>query len=676
MTLERVAALAASRSVPPVAWLIALFVASVVVYAIVGTQHVLEDLDPDELTYAKLSQNVARGAGLLFRGVGVGYPPLWPLVLSPVWHFGSAVEGYQLAKVLATVVASTVVVPVWLLGRELVGPRLALVPAALCVTGAWMEMTALLISDNLAYPLGVASLACTVMAVRDTRARWVLASVAFAVPAALARTQMLVLPVILVVALALDLARQPSGRRWARVRARPLALSALLVAGVVGLLAAYAADQSLTGYPILTFPVTFTQVLAASGRHGVTAINMFAFVPVAAAAALMVRGANWRDEVVGPVLVTLTAAVLVLLPVLGWYEAYPGYFPVDRYGVYLAPLLFLTLVMAPGRIGRRAALVSAVAVAVVMAWTPRVEAPLEQPALFGSQRRIGAVGLWGGHQWLGFVVLALLVAGTGVLALTWRSRGRGLAVAIALVAAVMVTQAWTSQQAEIHLLKETRRVAAPPQLDWVDQRAHGLVGMLDLDKPQALVHNYDLYTEFYNKRVDRMYALVDTPDRCAISVGGDGVLIQDGGPTCAPWPRYLVVERGFIFPTFAGQRVLAATPVQGTLVQIPAGPPRVVGVVQPPCQASSCLGELGVAVFLRSPGRIAITFGATPARQHVTSVGGGRWSLPAGRQTTLRLSVGGGYHKLTMPVSWSSPRDAPPLLSVVLQSAGKTWRLY
>jgi hypothetical protein len=652
-----------------------LFVVSALVYAILGTQHVLQNLDPDEVLYAKLSQNFAHGSGLEFRGVGVGYPPLFPVVLSWVWHFGSAVEGYQIAKVFGAVLASTVVIPVWLLGRELVGPRLALVPAGLSVTGAWMQSSALVVSDNLAYPLAVASLACTVMALRDTRARWVVASLAFAVPATLARTQMLALPVILVVALALDVARQPPGSRRARVQARPRALWALLVAGVAGLLIAFAADQSLTGYPLLTYPVTFKQALDATGEHAVTAINMFAFVPVAAAAALMARKANWRDDAVGPVLVTLTAAVVVLLPVLGFYEAYASHIPVDRYGMYLAPLLFLALVLAPGRIGRRAALASALAVAVVMIWTPLANNDLEQPALFGSQQRIDALDLFDGHLWIGYSVVALVAAGTGAVALTWRSRGRGLAIATALVAAILVAQAWTSQAVEIRHTKEARRALGVPRLNWVDPHVNGQVGVLNLARPQTLSHNLNLYTDFYNKRVDRMYALVYAPHRCPIAIAPDGVLVQAGGPTCAPWPRYFVVEKSHAFPTLAGQRVLAATPLQGTLVQIPAGPPRLVGVVHPPC-LETCSGVLVLSVFPRSPGRIAITFGTAPGPHEVSLPGGRIRSLPAGRETTLRLSVGGGFHQLSIPVSWSSPEGAPALRSVLLESAGTTTRLY
>jgi multisubunit Na+/H+ antiporter MnhB subunit len=111
---------------------------------------------------------------------------------------------------------------------------------------------------------------------------------------------MLALPLILVVALALDLARQPRGTRRARIRARPRSLWVLLLAGLVGLLAAFAADQSLTGYPILTYPVTFEQALTATGQHAVTAINLFAFVPIATAAALMARTSSRQFASVNP----------------------------------------------------------------------------------------------------------------------------------------------------------------------------------------------------------------------------------------------------------------------------------------------------------------------------------------------------------------------------------------
>jgi hypothetical protein len=218
--------------------------------------------------------------------------------------------------------ASATVIPTWLLARVLVGPRLALVPAFLSIAGAWMMITAFIISDNLAYPLATASFACTVTAVRDTRVRWVIGSGAFATLAVLTRTQLLVLPVILVVALAVDVIRQPRGERVARIEARPRALWAVLGVGVVALVAVSVAVSSLSSYDILSHDVTPGDALAAAGEQGVAVINMLAVVPVVAAAALAARAVNWRDEVSGPLLVTLCAAVVVLLPVVGLFETY------------------------------------------------------------------------------------------------------------------------------------------------------------------------------------------------------------------------------------------------------------------------------------------------------------------------------------------------------------------
>src|SRR4051794_4186581 len=239
------------------------------------------------MLYGKLSQSFAAGDGLEWRGSGWGLPPLWPVVLSVAWHFGAVPDGYGVARVLTAVVASTVVVPVWLLGRVFLGPRLALVPAALSVVGAWMVVTSYLVSENLAYPLATGSLACTVVAARDVRLRWLVLSLALASLAALARPQMLCLPVILLLALVLDVARQPAGGRRARARARPRVMWIGLAAAVAGGLLAFIVDPTLTNYDVLAHHASIGGVAAAAGRHAASTIVMLACIPVAVVAALM-----------------------------------------------------------------------------------------------------------------------------------------------------------------------------------------------------------------------------------------------------------------------------------------------------------------------------------------------------------------------------------------------------
>ena len=62
----------------------ALYVVSVVVFALIAHQHTFPNLFPDEMLYGKLSQGFAAGDGLSWRGSAWGLPPLWPIVLSSV----------------------------------------------------------------------------------------------------------------------------------------------------------------------------------------------------------------------------------------------------------------------------------------------------------------------------------------------------------------------------------------------------------------------------------------------------------------------------------------------------------------------------------------------------------------------------------------------------------------
>jgi hypothetical protein len=654
-----------------------IFAISVLVYSIVAGEHALPDLFPDEMFYSKLSQSFAAGNGISWRGSGWGLPPLWPMLLSLSWHTGSAPDGYAFAKVLGASLASATVFPVWLLGRELVGPRLALVPAALCVTGAWMETTAFLVSDNLAYPLATASLACTVMALRDTRTRWILASLLFAVPAALTRTQMLALPVILVVALVIDVVRQPPGARRARIDARPRALWAGLIVLVAGGLLTFVVKPDLTNYAILAHHVSVRDVVRATGKQALTSIVMFAFVPVAAALALMLRPDNWRDERSGPVLATLLAAALVMYPLLGRFEAFATDAPVDRYVMYLAPLLLLALVLAPGRIGRWTAIGAAAAVVALLAALPRSANYLEQPALFGAQTRIEQLGgFFADNVRVGTVLIAWPLTLIPMVALGGeRRRGAALALSVAVVAVVMVAQAWTSQKAEIDLLNHYRPLVAPAQLDWVDRHADGAVANLAIGKPQGLRGNIDLYTDFFNKKVDHTYSTgAAGGNECRIQVGPGGALDRTR-TDCAPWPRNLVIQDAPYTVTLRGQRVLASTRVNGTLVRIPAGPPHVLGLVRPPCSLEGCTGALKLVLYLNAPGRVTVTFGA-PDSEYRVRVASQTRVLAPGRSTTFGFDVPSGDRAVNLPVNWKSPTGTPALTSVTLRSGGANTRLY
>jgi hypothetical protein len=528
--------------------------------------------------YGKLSQGLAFGEGLEWRGSGWGLPPLWPAVLSLAWHFRSVPHGYGVAKVIGTLICSATIVPVWLLGRAVVGPRLALAAALLSVLGSWMCVTSYLVSENLAFPLATASLACTTMAVRDTRNRWILASGAFAVLAAAARTQMLALGVILLLALVLDVVRQPAGARRARVAARPVALWATLGVIVAGMLLAFVVSPGLTNYDVVAHHASISGIASTTGRHAASSIVMFAFLPVVAAVALMMRGANWRDEQVGPLLVTLVAAVVVLYPLVGRFEVWATHgSPVERYVMYLAPLLLVALVAAPGRIGRVPAFVAAAALVAALFAVPVTQNYIEQPALYGMQKRLFELAPFAHeHLRLSLVLAAIPIVGFGTIALSSRRyAAQGLAFAIVVTGALMVAQTWTSQHAEIALERSARPRALAAQLDWVDRRAQGDVAMFAVDKPEPLRGNSDLYTEFFNRNVKYLFVAGSSgPGACLVAPAHDGSLERRGGNCPATWPREYVVLNGPRRIALHGGQVLARS--RGDLlVRIPPGPPSV-----------------------------------------------------------------------------------------------------
>lgn len=654
--------------------LAAIFLVSVIVYSLVGSKHELSDLFPDEVIYAKLSQSFAGGSGLSWRGTDWGMPPLWPVVLSVVWHLGSAPDGYASGKVLGSVLASTTVFPVWLLAREFVGPRLALVPAALTVAGAWMQVTSFLMSDVLAFPLATASLAATVMAVKRPGSRWILASLGFSIPAILCRTQLLVLPVILVVALIFDVLRQPRGERRRRLDGRPLALWIGLTVAVVGGLLALAIDPGLTRYALLSSDVSVGGVLEATGKQAAATIVLFAVVPVVAAVALMVRTENWRDETTGPVLVTLSASVLVLLPVLGRFEAYGTSGPVDRYVMYLAPLLFLALVLAPGRIGRGTTLAVGVVVAVAMVASPKYLNYLEQPGLYGAEKRLASLGqFFAEHPGLALAIVGIPITVAGALALTHRSRW-GLAVASALIALIMVGQSYTSQHHEISLIREFRSTVAPTQLDWVDAHTKARVAELAIGKRPRLSASPDLYTDFFNKNVDGLYSTVKGgANECHLRLAEGGDLVK--GRACAPWPRLFVLQEAPFRATLYGQRVLASTPDHGTLIRTSAEAPRLLALVKAPCTETGCTGSLQMGLYLDAPADVAVTFSPAGASWEA-SLDGKAVPLAAGRPNTIRFRAQAGDRGYVIPVNWRVQEGAPELTSVELRSGGRRTRIW
>src|SRR3954453_13418871 len=209
---------------------------AVVVYLVLALRTRLPVLFPDEFRYAHLARGLADGHGLDWRGQHVDQTArLYVYALTPLWSvFSSTVDAWRASKAVGTLALCTQVVPVWWLARDVVGPRLALLPAGLTVLGTWMLMSAQTVTEVLAMPLAPAALCVLAMGLRRPGSRLPWAALALLALACGARQQMAALVPAVLVTLLLDVARDPA-RRTARLHAhrRLLAVFALGAAALV-----------------------------------------------------------------------------------------------------------------------------------------------------------------------------------------------------------------------------------------------------------------------------------------------------------------------------------------------------------------------------------------------------------------------------------------------------------
>jgi hypothetical protein len=183
----------------------------------------------DELLYEKLSQSIAAGHGLAIRGEHFFFPaPLAPLVQAPAWLLGSMTDAYAAAKLLNAVVMSAAVFPAYALARRVVRPSFALLTALAAVGTPALLYHAHLMSEALAYPVFLFTVAVLARAIAEPSRRMTIAVPLVCTVAVATRVQFLVLPLAYLAAVAV------CSRGSYRRHAVPAGLTALLVALLVG----------------------------------------------------------------------------------------------------------------------------------------------------------------------------------------------------------------------------------------------------------------------------------------------------------------------------------------------------------------------------------------------------------------------------------------------------------
>jgi len=219
----------------------------------------------DELLYERLAISIAKLGSPLPHIHGeliANVNQLYPLLLAPLFHDRLVPPALHDAHVLNAFVMSSVCLPTFLLARDVTGNRrLSYVVASLCVCIPWIPLSSMLMTEVAAYPAFTWAVLAVYRAAVSPRPRNDVVMIVALAVATLARTQFLILFIVVPIAFALhELAFTQSDSWLSRFRIagrklvethRPLAVAAaVLVVTAVVLLAVGRLSSALGTYSV------------------------------------------------------------------------------------------------------------------------------------------------------------------------------------------------------------------------------------------------------------------------------------------------------------------------------------------------------------------------------------------------------------------------------------------
>jgi hypothetical protein len=669
----------------PWIWVAALYAGAVVVYGVLALRTPLPVLFPDEFRYAHIARD-----GLDWRGEHLAQTArLYMWFIKPAWAvFSGTVDAWRASKLLGTLALCAQVFPVWWLARDLVGPRLALVPAALTVLGTTMLVSAETVTEALAFPLTTAALCVLAMGLRRAggSGSWLpWAAVGLLVLASAARIQMVVLLAAVLATLLLDVVRDPQARGL-RLHAHRRLLGLLGIAVVVVLVVALADQRILGDYAgIVDWRPGLGTILSKSGLQWLELVATAGVAPVLLTVAAAFSPAAWRSDETGPLLAVFWPAALVTIAQSAFFLAgYAGApWAIGRYVAYAIPIaLVLATVVAtrPGVISK-AGLVAGALAALTLVLRPAI-------AMIGEER-----GSWGiayrVHQLVGLPAgPALLLVGSLVAVVAFvalrRPPARAAALLLGATAAVLLVQ---SQAAwwQMHKTAASFRSVMPSDLEWVDHHTTGPLALLAFTQNAPQFDDID----YFNKQVKQVFvpeqAILGRQiegNRCTFKFTVSGTI--DAQQMCGPLPHRFLINDPSARVRFRDEVRTATDRWTGRVVEVdPAKPVRARSLVILPCPRRTpgyaaaspdivpvdspiqCATDMSVALWLDHDALLAVKYhgGRTP---QTVNLGGRTFELPPGRDTVVQVSVPKGYTQQRAAQSWRSSVATPTIAGVTL----------
>jgi hypothetical protein len=465
--------------------LLVVYFALAALYAWQASRRPVPTIFTDELELTQLSRAIAETGEPARRGEAYGLAPLVAYLLAPVWWLGSTATAYATAKLFLVLAMTATIFPAYALARLVVRPWYALAAATGAVAVPALAYAPILVEEPLAYPLS--TLALWLIARSLVAPSWgrVAVAVLASGAAALTRTQLSVLFVILALGLLwLAWASEPA-RRWRSGWSRWDWIGAVVIA--VGIVFAFSA---LVGHASLSWRNTTGFYKERILEHSTWAFGALAIgvgvLPVLLGLAALVRPKNEpRDPQTRAFIATSTAALVVFI----WYAGIKGAYistvfstlVVERNLIYLCPILFGASALAFARgVGRGWAIAAAAVFTVyVVAGTPlRLESyPYYEAHGLAIAQFANRVLAWPEGRIETALLVVCAVSLAVVIALRMLRHDSRAYRAVVVTAAAVVLM-WTLT-GEIYAAQGERdlstRIAThlPKPYDWVEQETGG-----------------------------------------------------------------------------------------------------------------------------------------------------------------------------------------------------------
>jgi hypothetical protein len=446
---------------------------------------------PDEYIYSAIGRSLAESGRPTIRGGSAHFPALLqPILTAPAWLFGDVETAFRVVQAIGALAMSLAAIPVYVLAVRLgLSRRIALALAALALLVPDLLYASFITSEPFAYPLMMAAVAAATVALAEPSRRAQVAFVAFAVLAVFTRAQLVVLPVMFVLAvLVLGFSRH---RVRAALREQVLPIAAFLVptlllgiAGLGRLLGYYDSVLHLHLHPIA--------FLRWSGWDLMVLVYAAGWVIVPGALLgiwfALRRPTSRMEQSFAVVVVLLTALLVASAGVLqanaAGRAAYYGANEIkERYVFYAVPLLGIcfALYAKRGWPARVPHLVLAAALVILSVRVPlsgfAIAATIDaSPILFGVYWLTGKLG--GPGNAAGAVAAAVGVMSVVAVLASRRPRlGTPVVLGLALMATAAASAAAVAL--DVQSTKNLRRIVFPADdPSWVDHAKVGPVTLL------------------------------------------------------------------------------------------------------------------------------------------------------------------------------------------------------